>query len=117
MANNLYKMSPKSISVLDETAKFSETITKITSIVRRHELRLSREDSRRAAAAAAAAASLQHERRESGEPSGFNDNSPDDSADNPPAILADCGEPAALFSAPPISVMEVHFNLKGPSAG
>lgn len=37
---------------------------------------------------------------ESGEPSGFNDNSPDDSGDNPPAILADCGEPAALFSAP-----------------
>lgn len=54
---------------------------------------------------------------ESGEPSGFNDNSPDDSGDNPPAILADCGELAALFSAPPISVMEVHFNLKGPSAG
>lgn len=48
---------------------------------------------------------------------GFNDNSPDDSNDNPPAIPADCREPALLFSAPPISVMEVHFNLKGPSAG
>ena len=47
---------------------------------------------------------------------GFNGNGPDDNADNP-LLFPLTGEKLPLFSCVPINVMEVHFNLNGPSGG